>query len=161
MMSGCTHATKIAGMTRQNSSARWAEWVQQHLDALGWTNIDLARAAGIDRSLIGRWLNDGTRPTIESIRAVCRAFHRDIRQGLIMAGLFTEAEMQTSAPAAPDVRLLGDEELLGEVRRRMRRSWASDQDPEEDTISGSEQSGEDVTEIEIDDPTLARTATAD
>src|SRR5690606_12973243 len=99
----------------------WAEYVQTHLDALGWNNATLAAAARLDRSLVGRWLNEGKQPSIESVRAVAKAFHRDIREGLIAAGYFTEEEMKVSARQRPDLHLLDDDELLAEVKRRMSR----------------------------------------
>lgn len=140
-----------AAQTRREVNTGWAEWVRQHLDALDWSNADLARVTGLDRSLIGRWLNEGTQPTIDSIRAVCQAFHRDIRQGLIVTGLFTEAEMKIGAPAAPDIRLLTNQELIGEIQRRMVPNGVATQGADIDMISGAEQSGQDVTDIEIDD----------
>lgn len=126
----------------------WAHYVQTHLDSLGWTNSVLANAADIDRSLVGRWLDGSTQPTIESVRAVCRALHRDIREGLVAAGIFTEDEMKVSAPAAPDIRMISDEELLAEVGRRMARGRLRVAAAEVDVVDVGEQTGVDMGETE-------------
>ena len=115
----------------------------------------LARTANIDRSLIGRWLNEGTVPSIDSIRAVSRAFRRDIREGLVATGLFTEEEMHFQTPTAPDLRMLGDDELLGEVRRRLaaRRAQPAPQgggSRDGDVFETEEESGDQGTETPED-----------
>lgn len=104
-------------MTDQTQT-RWGIYIEKRMDAIGWKNVDLARASGIDRSLIGRWRNEDTVPAIESVRSVAHAFGRDIREALIEAELFTEDEMQART-ITPDIRLISDEELTEEVRRRM------------------------------------------
>ena len=126
-MHGCDYSGCV--VTRRSSQdgpapdggSGWAEYVQAHLDGLGWSNATLAAASKLDRSLIGRWLNEGKQPSIESIRAVARVFKRDIREALVAAGYFTEDEMKVSAPQPPDLHLLDDDELLAEVKRRMDR----------------------------------------
>ena len=100
----------------------WAQYVQANLDSLGWTNSTLAVRADIDRSLIGRWLNEGTVPSIESVRAVAKAFRRPVWEGLVAANLLKEDElMATPTSNEPDLRLVDDDTLLAEVRRRMKR----------------------------------------
>ena len=123
----------------------WAEYVQTHLDALGWNNATLAAAARLDRSLVGRWLNEGKQPSIESVRAVAKAFHRDIREGLIAAGYFTEEEMKVSAPQRPDLHLLDDDELLAEVKRRMSRRGPTG--PRGYEVDGDATGADDVAEL--------------
>jgi hypothetical protein len=67
----------------------------------------------------------GTQPTIETIRAICDALHRDIREGLVAAGLFTAKELKLREPVAGlDFTTVTDEELLAEVMRRMKRHQA-------------------------------------
>lgn len=114
----------------------------------------MARAANIDRSLIGRWLNEGTQPSIESIRAVSRAFHRDIREGLVATGLFTDKELYIDGPAEPDMRLVDDDRLLNEVRRRMGRGRAArDQQVDDgDVFEFGEETGVDTVETEEESP---------
>lgn len=138
------------------TASSWAEYVQRHLDALGWDNATLSRVAQlpdgrrIDRSLIGRWINEGTQPSIESIRAVARALDRDIREGLVAAGKLTAEEVgmfidEDLPPTSPDLRLLSDDELLDEVRRRMRRrhgAWVESESG--DAGLTEEQAGVDV-----------------
>ena len=98
----------------------WAAYVQMHLDALGWNNTDLAQAGHFDRSLVGRWLNEGKQPSVESVRAVCKAIKRDIKEGLAAAGIVTEEEMAVQE-RQPDLRRVSDAKLLAEIGRRMAR----------------------------------------
>jgi len=152
--------------TTPDGGSGWAEYVQTHLDALGWSNATLAAAAGLDRSLIGRWLNEGKLPSIESVRAVSRAFHRDIREGLIAAGYFTEDEMKVKAAQAPDIRLLDDDTLLDEVKRRMKRRGPAgprgyevdgDATAADDVAELTEQGGSDSGEVQaVSDPATRR-----
>jgi hypothetical protein len=100
---------------------RWGAYVQHHLDLRGWTNTDLAHAGDFDRSLVGRWINEDKQASIDSIRSVCRAFGRDIREGLIAAGLFEPDELRVAMAGTPDTGLLSDEQLLLEVAARMAR----------------------------------------
>ena len=74
-------------------------------DDTGWNYSD-------DRSLVGRWVREGSQPTIDSIRAVCAAFRRDIREGLIAAGRFTAEELKVGTPVPQDLRSIPDDQLL-------------------------------------------------
>lgn len=130
----------------------WGAYVQRQLDVRGWSNTDLATAGDFDRSLIGRWINEDKQATIESIRAVCKAFGRDIREGLIAAGLFTPAELRVSLPGPPDVGLLSDAELIMEVARRMNRRTG---DQEQDSLGNF---AEHFSQDRVQDGELVRTA---
>ncbi len=105
-----------------SEGSTWDEYVQRHLDVLGWTPRVLATHAEVDQSAVGRWINEGKLPTIDAIRRVCKALHRDIREGLVAADYFTGSELGLDhpVPVPPDPALLDDEELLFEVERRMR-----------------------------------------
>lgn len=118
-----------------NASTGWATWLQMHLDALGWNNTDLGQHGGFDRSMVGRWLNEGKQPTVESVRAVCRALKRDIKEGLVAAGIVTEAEMGTPPRLLViDLRRVNDRDLLLEVGRRMTRGHTGDYTVLEDSL---------------------------
>jgi transcriptional regulator with XRE-family HTH domain len=135
----CTPATALhAGnyavgvMTGRNDTVAaprkwrdWAEYVRAHLDALEWSPSKFAQVSGLDRSMITRWLKRETEPAIDSIRAAARAFDRDIREGLVAAGFFTEEEMgffrDEKIAGEPDLRLVDDDDLLDELKRRMKQ----------------------------------------
>jgi transcriptional regulator with XRE-family HTH domain len=142
--------------TRRNSGTPdaggrgWADYVQANLDSLGWSNSTLASQADIDRSLIGRWLNEGTQPSVESVRVVTRAFGRPVWEGIVAAEILTEDELKATPPPSrePDLRLASDDTLLAEVRRRMRRGRGGTPHGEQISTEIEEQSGVDVGEIE-------------
>lgn len=100
----------------------WAAYLRKHLDRLEWTNSYLADEADLDRSLVGRWINGTAQPTVDSVRRVCKAFRRDIREGLIAAGLLTRAELHRTSPdERTPLNMFNDDELLRDLRRRLKR----------------------------------------
>lgn len=119
------HASILGRMARLTSP--WWQWVQRNLDALGWTAADLARAVqleagdGPDESVIGRWKNRGAEPTIESIRAVARVFHRDFREALIASGKVTADELNAPWARRSDLATVPDDALALEVQARLTR----------------------------------------
>lgn len=102
-------------------SSDWPAFVGDVLAYQGWDNSALARRAGVDPSMVGRWLSGENLPTIESIRGVCRAAEVDIREGLIAAGLFTEVELSYVPDPEPDLSKVSDEALAAEGLKRMKR----------------------------------------
>jgi len=98
----------------------------------GWDSQTLGKLAGIDPSMVGRWVRGETQPGIESIRGVCKAAGLDIREGLVAAGMLTEDELhfeaQTKKIYEPDWRRISDEAFLAENHRRMRRHLHADAD---------------------------------
>src|SRR5690606_34833050 len=94
--------------------------------------------------------NEGTVPSIESVRAVARAFRRPVWEGLVAAGILTEDEL-AGRPASdtPDLRLIDDETLLNEVRRRMGRGRPPrGRQPSSAFSEIGEQSGMDMSETD-------------
>jgi transcriptional regulator with XRE-family HTH domain len=103
-------------------NTRWANYLRHHLARLEWTNADLADAAGLDRSLVGRWINGEAQPTVTSVRKVCKAIRRDIREGLEESGLLTRAELRRTGDTGKlELNMFNDDELLDEMRRRLIR----------------------------------------
>jgi transcriptional regulator with XRE-family HTH domain len=109
------------------SASSWWSWVQRNLDAQGWTPADLARAVelevgdGPDESVIGRWKNRGTTPTVDSIRAVATVFNRDFRKALIASGLVTARELNAPWARGVDLTDISDDDLAREVQARLTR----------------------------------------
>lgn len=88
------HTLAASGHEAGFSDDTWAEFLAKHLHELAWENLDLAKATGLDRSQVSRWLRHEGQPTPDSIRKVCKAFGVDIRRGIVAAGLFTADEMK-------------------------------------------------------------------
>jgi transcriptional regulator with XRE-family HTH domain len=100
----------------------WADYLKSHLARLEWTNAYLADSAGLDRSLVGRWINEEAYPSVDSVRKVCRAIRRDIREGLEASGLLTRAELRRTGDTGKlELNMFDDDELLEEVRHRLTR----------------------------------------
>jgi transcriptional regulator with XRE-family HTH domain len=119
--------SRQSSVSKDVAKTPWGRYLQKHLNLCGWSYGDLARAADMDRSQIGRYVRDGTQPDIKSIRAICEALHRDIREGVVAAGFFTAAELKVADPNTdrPDFTNVSDQELLAEVERRMQRHLAA------------------------------------
>lgn len=98
----------------------WPAFLDRYMGELGWGNLDLARASGIDRSQVSRWRNGEGLPRNDKIRAVCSCLRLDIRYGIVAAGLFTAEEMKLRRPPVREaLRAATPEELTGELLGRV------------------------------------------
>lgn len=100
----------------------WPAFLKKHMEELGWDNLDLAAATGIDRSQVSRWLRNQGLPTPKNMRAVCAAFCVDIRVGIVAAGQYTpdELRLRTRASRREVLRSCRPEELTEELLDRVR-----------------------------------------
>lgn len=124
----------------------WPDFIQRHLAARAWDKITLARVADVDKSMVGRWLRGEADPAPESVRRVARVFRRPLRECLVIAGLYTEKEMYHKGPQVPDVKLLTDEQLMDEIRERMKARELRVPHPPADSEAGVTQNGVQVLE---------------
>lgn len=67
-------------------------WLNDELDARGWSHARLAREIDMSKSSVGRWLMDDDnplqrRPSYEACRRLARLFGVDLRAVLEMAGI--------------------------------------------------------------------------
>lgn len=98
----------------------WQAFIRHHMQITGLKMSPLARAIGVNRSLVYRWLDgEGAQPEVKSVRAVCRALGVDAREGLIAAGHFDADELRYGAYS--DIQHFSDIELLNDLLRRMHR----------------------------------------
>jgi transcriptional regulator with XRE-family HTH domain len=76
----------------------WGRYVEETRAAIPMTVLELSAATGIDKAVILRWAHSAgpSTPTNETVRKVCAALGRPIREGLVAAGLFTHEEMYES-----------------------------------------------------------------
>ncbi|MGI8313311.1 helix-turn-helix domain-containing protein [Saccharopolyspora hattusasensis] len=102
------------------SEYRFAKWINKQLDRKGWRPADLADQAGIGRSAVSRWINEGYQPNIPNARAAAEAL------GVPLLEILVESEQLSVAEAlmysrARSLSEVSDEELAEEVRRRLVR----------------------------------------
>jgi transcriptional regulator with XRE-family HTH domain len=104
----------------------WPAFLEKYMKAFGWDNLDVASETGIDRSQVSRWLRHEGRPTPDSLRLVCAAFHVDIRLGIAAAGMFTadELRLRTRESRRAVLRSCKPEELTEELLDRVRGATA-------------------------------------
>lgn len=102
---------------------QWWFYVQRHLDERGWTPSDLSRAAGINRSIIGRW-RDGAKPEVTTARALASALDRPVKEVLVASGLLTPDEADVTEVTVLTMGEISDDELVAELAARLRqRRW--------------------------------------
>ena len=99
----------------------WWAWVQRHLDERGWTGSDLARHAGINRSIIGRW-REGAQPEVPTARALAAALGHPLLEVLVAAELITPEEAGVTEVTVVTVAQMSDGELLAELAERLQRT---------------------------------------
>lgn len=100
----------------------WASFLQKHLRELGWDNLDLSKACGIDRSQVSRWLRREAIPGPASVRLVCAVLEVDIRYGIVATGSYTAEELRlhTHPSTREVIRTCKPEMLADELLRRAR-----------------------------------------
>lgn len=107
-------------MTPPQTFQKFAAWLNHHLDKRGWTISDLSRESGLDRSGIQRWKSGQLRPNADNARALADTFHRPLLEVLVAAEILTPEEAAQQPIAHPDASALTDDELIEELRRRVK-----------------------------------------
>ena len=97
----------------------WWPYIQNELDARGWTGADFQRASGLSRTRVTEWRH-GKGVTVDGARAVAKAFGQPLLTVLVAAGIITAEEAKLRAAAAPSPTQLTDDQLVGELMRRVK-----------------------------------------
>lgn len=102
----------------------WWEYVQRIAGSA--TSSEISRRTGINQSSITRWQISSPRP--ESVAAFARAYGRPVLEAFIAAGFLTEEEAQVTQiePLSTGANMT-DDELINELRNRLRKSSANGQ----------------------------------
>jgi transcriptional regulator with XRE-family HTH domain len=79
----------------------------------------IAQHTGIEPSSVWRWINSRNRPKAENVITFARAYHRRPVEALIAAGYLDPSEAIGVDEVA--LRELSADELIAELRRRLRR----------------------------------------
>jgi transcriptional regulator with XRE-family HTH domain len=96
----------------------WQEYVKD-LQA-GRTQVELAEQVGVDQATVSRWLRGGGAPSAENVVQIARRAGRQPLSALVAAGLLSATEARQRAAARPSLSDLTDDELIDELRRRLR-----------------------------------------
>lgn len=107
----------------------WPHYLKAAMDAAGYAKAsDLARALGVNDSVVSRWMRGQSQTEIASLRRLSKLLKRPLPELIVAAGHAEPEEMRmTSRPVAPeppvgagvDPELLADAETLkpAEVQR--------------------------------------------
>jgi len=94
----------------------WADYLRSGLRTAGLQQADLARRIGVSESTVTRWVNHGTAPTVERVRAVADALGLPEAEAMVIAGYGTgDTERVVVRTGAGE---LTTEDLLAELGRR-------------------------------------------
>lgn len=108
------------GKQGRGSHTAWWNFIQQALDARGWSGADFQRASGIDRSRLVAWRDSGALPSVDLSRKVAEALGAPLLEVLVAAEILTPEEARSSAASPADpVRSLPSHQLLAEIERRL------------------------------------------
>lgn len=123
----------------------WWRYVQIHSG--GAPNAHIAKLVGITASSVGRW-GKGSGPDPAQAAAFARAYGRPVLEAFLAADYLTPEEAGEKPSAAPSLASLDDDELLAEVRKRMKGgSSDSGQDEAEKSSDSGGGSGASVTQL--------------
>jgi transcriptional regulator with XRE-family HTH domain len=75
----------VSGAGSESSSTTFQEWIAAEMRRREWRQADFARAAGVDVSMVSRWLH-GRRPDPASLERVADAIGADLDALLTLAG---------------------------------------------------------------------------
>ncbi|WP_435745000.1 helix-turn-helix domain-containing protein [Nocardioides sp. SYSU DS0663] len=82
---------------------------------------DAAAKAGLDQSAISRWLRTGTPGRAENVAAFARAYNRPVLEAFVAAEFLTAQEAKQRPTAAPTLDSLSDDQLVEEIRTRLKQ----------------------------------------
>lgn len=109
-------------MKKETQPQDWWQYVQ---NLIGSDNfVEAAGRAGFDKSAFSRWKNGAKADPAFAVK-LARAYHANPVQALVIAGLLTteEAQLKEVSKVGKDaLRSMSDDELVEEVRRRLRES---------------------------------------
>lgn len=86
---------------------------------------DIAQAAGVTASTVSRWGSGAHSPDPRAVVTFARTYGRPALEALVEAGVLTPAEAKQRPTAAPSIDSLTDDQLLDEIRKRMRHDTAA------------------------------------
>lgn len=94
------------------NTSRFSEWLSAQLEERGWSQADLAKAAGLTRTAVSQYVNKKrTKPEPESMVAIARALH------VSPIEVFRMAELLPPGPA-DDVTLDDWKQILPRLSER-------------------------------------------
>ncbi len=96
----------------------WWAYVQRGMVAKNWNQAELADNAGVNRAAPSTWKNGaGVDPA--AARAVAHALGTSVAEAFVAAGFATAEELGVTE-VAPNPDLLTNDQLIDQVRRRLR-----------------------------------------
>ncbi|MEU6267666.1 helix-turn-helix domain-containing protein [Saccharopolyspora shandongensis] len=117
------------------SQYRFSEWISEQLERKGWRPSDFADQAGIGRSAVSRWINEGYQPNIPNARAAADVLGVSLLEILVQSEQLSEEEATAYRPGREPERPnsrgnaaafrskvlaeVSDVELAAEVTRRL------------------------------------------
>lgn len=94
----------------------------------------IASRIGVSGPTVSRWWGTTLRPRPEHVAEFARKYGRPVLEAFLAAGFLTPKEADQQPSARPSLATLSDEELLEEVRARMKgeRAWHGKPRPEDE-----------------------------
>lgn len=110
-------------MPAREINESWASYVRERMRRQKVAGpSELARASGVDQSVISRWLNEGRTPTVDALRRIAGPLETSLLDLMVAAGHITADEAAHEREAAGVVTPLGDaaEDELDEIVFRLK-----------------------------------------
>ena len=94
-----TDGRRKANENREWESQALVVWIKEYLERQDWNQSKFARAAGIDTSVLSRWLQ-GRRPRPELVRRMAKGLGVDEEDLLVRAGYRGQTTEETTPEQA-------------------------------------------------------------
>jgi len=104
-------------VTPSVQAVKWWQYVQTITG--GQQQNEIAKAIDLNPSTVSRWKSTGIPGNAENVAALARAYGRPVLEAFVAAGFLTDREAKATV-TVPDIGQLSADDLLAEVRRRMR-----------------------------------------
>lgn len=100
----------------ENATSTWAAYVAALINTTGGRASDLARAAGINNSIISRWLTTTAQPDLPTLRKISDALRIPLLELLVRSGHLTEQEAGMKLPTTPPRQSSPEEAIRADDR---------------------------------------------
>lgn len=89
----------------------------------------IAEAAGVSEPQVSRWRRGANRPDADKVVRFARYFRKPALEALVAVGYITAEDAHKTVTVERPVSELSDDELIDEIRRRMRSAHESNEGP--------------------------------
>lgn len=98
------------------------DWLDAQIAKRQTTAAAIAEAAGVNKSTISKWRNDGQRPSPADVRAIANALNAPVLEAFVAAEFLHPSDTRKVIEIDRPLSERTDDDLVAEVNRRLKES---------------------------------------